>query len=219
MHRTRVDPVTPLREEWLRISWLGWIRVNQSFQFFDKLVGILKIAVDRSKSDIGDPVEFLEGFHHFFSDFPTIDFRVTFVEKRAFNIERHLFQLASGYRPLLTGQGQTTEKLLPVKRFSPAILFLDRRDGFLNPFVSGESPPATFAIPPPPDTKPVSRQAGIADLGVRRVAIRTFQWTFPSDKGVRINPYRSGAFSGDERQLPGLLSWEHPSPDFPIRDE
>ena len=150
------------------------IGFQKSLDLQEKLVGVLEVPVHGREADVGDSVKRLELFHDPFPDLLGIHLRVSTIDQGPLYAQDDLFELFLGNRSFLACERQSLQKFMTVEGFAPAVLFLDDRQRFLNPFIGCEASSAGAAEPPPSNPETVFRQAGIAHLRVGNVTEGTF---------------------------------------------
>ena len=134
---------------------------KEVFQLIHELLNILKLPVDRGKTNIGHTVQMMELRHDLLSDLGTPHFPLSPLLEIELNPVDDLLNLINADRPLLTGFFQAIKNFETVEGLPPSILLDNEGKGILGSFTCGEPLLASQAFSPSADGILLLAKAGI----------------------------------------------------------
>ena len=107
-------------------------------QFLFKIRYVLEIAVDRSESDVRNPVGVFEYVHDQITDRTTVDLRFSHADQLLFDFSNQVVNRLLADRPFFTRLHQVASQFAPIKGFAPLIFLDDEQIQHFRPFVRGK---------------------------------------------------------------------------------
>ena len=158
------------------------------FEFLHKSGNILKLAINRGKSDVSDLVDLLQTVHNHFSEFLCGNFLFERVINLFLNILNEYIDFPHRHGAFFTRFDDAVFKFVRVERLSVSVVFNNENGRGFDGFVSREAFPAVDTFSSAADCRSVLCLTGIHDLAVKMPAIHTSH-KLPSPAVARQDPF------------------------------
>src|SRR5690554_59779 len=145
----------------------------KTIDFLTKLVEIFEATIDRSKTHIGNLIEFLQLLHHFFTHGQRLDFAFTGGLQKMFDVVDRGFYGFDTHRALFQRAQQPCSQFRFIKWLTCTVLFDNARHHQLGNFISSKTFVTRKTLATAAHLVSLGNEAGVDNLGVIGATERT----------------------------------------------